>query len=73
LPLFPRSVRCHNKNGEGFFGASFAGELVGWITSGVVVLSPRDIYRLRVAGLVVAPSLAGLILALGLALGTRPR
>jgi len=52
---------------------SFAGELVGWVTSGAVVLSPRDIYRLRVAGLVVAPSLAGLVLAFGLALGTRPR
>jgi len=53
--------------------ASFAGELVSWMTAGSVLLSPRDIYRLRVAGLVVAPSLAGLVLAFGLALGSRPR
>ncbi len=50
---------------------SFAGELVAWVTSGAGVLSPRDVYRLRVAGLVVAPSLAGLVLAFGLALGGR--
>jgi len=52
---------------------SFAGELVAWVSLGAVLLSPRDIYRARVAGLVVAPSLAGLVLAFGLALGSRPR
>jgi hypothetical protein len=49
--------------------ASFAAELVAWVTSGALAPSARDIYRVRVAGLVIAPSLAGLVLALG----ARPR
>jgi len=51
---------------------SFAAELLAWVTSGAIALSARDVYRLRVAGLVIAPSLAGLVLAFGLALGARP-
>jgi hypothetical protein len=45
--------------GRGADPASIAAELVSWIMAGTVAPSPRDIYRLRVAGLVLAPSISG--------------
>jgi hypothetical protein len=52
---------------------SFAAELVVWVTAGAVAPSARDIYRTRILGLVVAPSLAGIVLMLALAVSARQR
>src|SRR5262249_13997370 len=43
-------------------GAAMMTELVAWISAGSLRLVPRDIERARVLGLMILPSLAGLLL-----------
>jgi hypothetical protein len=52
--------------------ARTAAEIVGWLTGGLVVPTPKDIGWVRTIGLAVMPSLAGLVLLLALSLA-RPR
>jgi hypothetical protein len=42
--------------------AETAAQLVGWITRGWVAPAPSDVASLRIVGLTMTPSLAGLIL-----------
>jgi len=47
--------------------------IVGWLSRGSITPSPADIARLRIIGLVVTPTMAGVILMLAMALvTTRP-
>jgi hypothetical protein len=43
---------------------TFAAEIVSWISAGRFQPSAADVYRVRIIGLVVAPSLAGVVLML---------
>jgi hypothetical protein len=52
---------------------TFAAEIVTSVTAGRLAPTAADIYRIRIIGLVVAPSAAGLVMMLGIALaGRRP-
>ena len=51
--------------------AATTAELIGWLSAGAFNPAPHDVARLRTLGLALAPSLAGLIAMLALALARR--
>jgi len=52
---------------------TFAAEIVTSVTAGRLAPTAADIYRIRIIGLVVAPSAAGLVMMLGIALAATRR
>lgn len=54
-------------------GAAIVTDLTAWVTAGVIRIGERDVQRIRILGLMVMPSLAGVLLAFGMALRRYPQ
>jgi hypothetical protein len=50
---------------------AFAADIITWASAGRRAPTAADVYRIRIIGLVIVPSAAGLVLMLGLAVGAR--
>jgi hypothetical protein len=52
--------------------AEMAADIVAWITAGGVRFQPQDIARIRIIGLALLPTMAGVVMMLGMALLSMP-